>query len=340
MAGKIREFPSQLQTGWDIGSRLAFSRDLKSFRHIIFAGMGGSAIAGDLIYALSRNQNPIPFIVNRGYGLPYWAGPETLFIASSYSGNTEETLSATTQAVQKNCTLVCITSGGKLAEIADEKKCPLFVLPKGYPPRGALGFSLGVLLNLFGKMVFGSTDGEKMLEAIRFCGSFGQRWGDPKHPDNFPFASAERLAGKIPILYTGADLTEPVGFRWKTQFNENSKTHAYCSPLPEMNHNEIISWKNMDGTRTFYPHLAAVLLRTAEEHPRTAMRMEISKELILKNGGACLEISAEGGTSLERMLYLIHYGDWVSLYLALLYGADPTEIDNINYLKNKLGAVS
>lgn len=138
------------------------------------------------------------------------------------------------------------------------------------------------------------------------------------------------------MIYADANRLEPVGFRWKTQLNENSKTHAFFMPVPEMNHNEIIGWEILNGTKTFFPHLMAVLLRAPEEHPRVTLRMEITKELIDKNGGTFIEINAEGDNFLDRLLYLVWFGDWVSIYLALLYGADPTEIKNINYLKNKL----
>jgi glucose/mannose-6-phosphate isomerase len=139
------------------------------------------------------------------------------------------------------------------------------------------------------------------------------------------------------VIYADVHKLEPLAFRWKTQLNENSKTHAYCTALPEMNHNEIIGWEKLTGTRPFFEDLAAVFLRSSEEHPRVALRMEITRELIEKNGGFHLEIRAEGKDFLNRLLYLIYYGDWVSLYLALAYGADPTEIKNINELKDKLG---
>jgi glucose/mannose-6-phosphate isomerase len=336
MAAKIRELPEQLKRGWEIGGQADAGESLRPFRHVVYSGMGGSAIAGDMVRALLKESLAIPFVVKRGYELPPFAGPETLFIASSYSGDTEETLSATRQAVEKGCRVVCITSGGALGQLAAEKKFPLFVLPKGYPPRGALGFGLGTLLRLFTRMNAAAfTEGE-FNQAVAGLERFGRVWADPADGGNEPFAVAKKLAGKIPMVYADVNRLDAVGFRWKTQFNENSKTHAFYAPVPEMNHNEIIGWETVPGTRPFFSALTAVLLRAPEEHPRVALRMEITKDLISKNKGSYIEVAAKGGCFLERMLYLVSFGDWVSLYLALLYGADPTEIDNIIYLKNKL----
>jgi len=336
MTAKVVEFPDQIRKGWENAERQEFAGNLKPYRNIVYGGMGGSAIAGDLIRSLYADHLPIPFVVLRGYRLPAFAGPETLFIASSYSGNTEESLSAAGQAVQKKCSVLCIASGGNLAKMALDHRFPLFLLPKGYPPRGALGFGMGTLLNVFTRMGVGSLSETALLEALADIERCGSSWRDPENPDNLPFILARKLAGKIPLIYADTDKLEPVALRWKTQFNENSKTHAFFAPLPEMNHNEIIAWVNLDGTRTFYPHLTALVLRTPDEHPRVAMRMEITRELIQKNNGTVVEVRPEGNDALGRMLYLIHLGDWVSLYLALLYGADPTEINNINYLKTKL----
>jgi glucose/mannose-6-phosphate isomerase len=336
MTAKVRELPEQLKKGWEIGGQADAGKSLKPFRHIVYSGMGGSAIAGDLIRALLSERLTIPFTVKRGYELPPFAGAETLFIASSYSGNTEETLSAAEQAVQKGCRFICITSGGTLGDFARQKGFPLFVLPKGYPPRGALGFSLGTLMRLFMRMGVQAFTEEDFRKAVGNLERLGRVWSDPANHDNEPFVVAQKLVGKIPLIYADVDRLEAVGFRWKTQLNENSKTHAFFAPVPEMNHNEIIGWKTMPGTRPFFSALTAVLLRTIDEHARVALRMEITKELISKNDGSFLEVAAKGGDFLDRMLYLISFGDWVSLYLALLYQADPTEIDNINYLKNKL----
>ncbi len=336
MTAKVAEFPAQIRKGWEMAERQTFAGNLKLYRNIVYGGMGGSAIAGDLIRSLYSDLLPIPFAVLRGYALPVYAGPETLFIASSYSGNTEESLSAAELAVQKKCSVLCIASGGSLAKMAQDHRLPLFLLPKGYPPRGALGFSLGTLLNVFTRMGVGSLSETALLTAVADVERRGSSWHNPENPKNQPFAIAQKLMGKIPLIYADTDRLEPVALRWKTQFNENSKTHAFFAPLPEMNHNEIIAWVGLDGTRTFFQHLTALLLRTPEEHPRVAMRMEITRELIQKNHGTVVEVPTEGDDRLSRMLYLIHLGDWVSLYLALLYGVDPTEIDNINYLKTRL----
>ncbi|HEX9933894.1 MAG TPA: SIS domain-containing protein, partial [bacterium] len=234
------------------------------------------------------------------------------------------------------CRMVCLASGGKLMQIARHHQFPLFVLPKGFPPRAALGFSLGVLLRMFVRMGIGTFGEPEVKEAVRRLEQLSDAWSRPAKSDDGPFGVAQGLTGKIPLIYADAHALEPVGIRWKTQLNENSKTHAFFTPMPEMNHNEINGWEPVAGTKTFYKSLMAVLLRTPEEHPRVALRMDITQRLILKNEGSCIPVHAEGKDFLNRLLYLVAFGDWVSLYLALLYGTDPTEIVNIDHLKKKL----
>lgn len=333
MFSKILEWPSQLCQGWEIGDSMEPGIRFRKIKNIVFNGMGGSAIAGDVIRSLLGEHLPVPFVVNRGYYLPPFADKETLFIASSYSGNTEETLSATQQAIQKGCKLVAVTSGGKLAEIAHEKHCPVYFLPSGYPPRASLGYSLGVLLAFFSKLGVGPFSKKHVEQAATFLEKEGKGLADPARKENPVWSVAKQLKGRFPLLYAGTETLEPVGFRWKCQFNENSKMHAAYIGIPEMNHNEIVAWKKLEAVNGFYSSLVAVFLRSQKDSPRIRLRMELTRELVLKNRGKAIEVTGKGSSFLEEMLYLIYFGDLVSVFLAGLNKVDPTEIENINYLK-------
>ncbi len=337
MFPKILEFPDQLKKGWAIAEASPVSIDFGSIRNIVFSGMGGSAIAGDILKSVLGAGLRVPMTVNRGYDLPAFADSGTLFIASSYSGNTEETLSATEQAVGRGCRVLCVTSGGRIAEIAESKHLDRVLIPAGYPPRSALGFSLGVLLQIFDGFGVSPVSKEAFNRAAAFMTRESAKLADLKNKSNAAAQLAKKLKGRFPLISAAEGSLESVGFRWKCQFNENSKIHAAVLAVPEMCHNEIVGWKRLAATKPYYGALAAVLLRSPDEHPRVKLRMNVIRGLVEKNRGKAFEAQAKGATAFERLLYLVHLGDVVSLYLAVLNGADPTEIENINFLKKKLG---
>ncbi|MBN2029394.1 bifunctional phosphoglucose/phosphomannose isomerase [bacterium] len=336
MFQKILEFPIQLFRGWKMGKDNLELQKITGLKHIVLSGMGGSAIGGDIVRSLSGDHLTIPFIVNRSYRVPSFCDTQTLFIASSYSGNTEETLSALEGAQRKGCFIICITSGGHLQKVAEQKKYPLILLPKGYPPRAALGYGIGILLSIFNRLGFGHTDDQKVTDAITFLEQNGKDWKKMTDSKNQPLVLAKKLQNKIPLIYSSIDRLEAVGFRWKTQLNENSKIHAFYLPIPEMNHNEIVPWDSLPGTKRYFPDLVMVLLRLPSDHPRLKLRMDIMKELVHQNRGQILDVVAEGEDLLSQLLYLVFFGDWVSYYLAILYGVDPTTIENIDFLKEQL----
>jgi glucose/mannose-6-phosphate isomerase len=337
MFEKILELPGQLKRGWDIADASPVPIDFGGVRNIVFGGMGGSAIAGDVLKSVLGDSLKVPMLVNRGYTLPAFADASTLFIASSYSGNTEETLSAAEQAVGRGCIVLCVTSGGKIGEIAESRDLPLVRIPAGYPPRAALGFSLGVLLRIFSGFGVEAVSKEAFDRAVAFLSRESRKMADLKSGSNPAARLARNLKGRFPMISAPEGSLDSIGLRWKGQFNENSKIHAAFLAVPEMCHNEIVGWKRLAATRPYYGALAAVLLRSADEHPRVKLRMNVIRGLVEKNRGRAFEAVAKGSTSFERMLYLIHLGDVVSLYLAVLNDADPTEIENIIFLKKKLG---
>ncbi|MFH1943652.1 MAG: bifunctional phosphoglucose/phosphomannose isomerase [bacterium] len=335
MYGKILEFPEQLLKGWEIGKPYVDALDVTQFRNIVWDGMGGSAIAGDLINSLLAETLPIPIFVNRGYRLPGFVDSKTLFIASSYSGNTEETLSAANEAVERGCSILCVTTGGRLGQIAEENAIPTFRLPSGYPPRAALGYNLGLFLSIFRQMGLSMISRDDLAEAVSFLTEQSNYWMQNDGKGSLPYRLAREIRGRIPLIHT-SDRLSPVGYRWKTQFNENSKTHAFTLPFPEMNHNEIVGWEVLSDTETFFQHLAMVLLSVPDDFKRIRTRMDITKDLIEESGGLVLEVEGEGPSFLARLLHLIFMGDLVSFYLAVLYNADPTEILKIDHLKKAL----
>ncbi len=336
MFQKILEFPSQLLRGWEIGEKVQVEVELGRFRNIVFGGMGGSAIVGDVVRSLFGDRLPVPLVVNRGYRLPGFVDSRTLFIASSYSGNTEETLTATQEASEKGCSILSVTSGGRLGEMAEENGWPLFRLPGGYPPRAALGYNLGVMFYLFRKLGIGECTREELEQTVSFLEERGKAWGEVEHSDNLPLVLAKEIQGKIPLITSSVEGLGAVGFRWKTQLNENSKTHAVYQSFPEMMHNELVGWERLPGTEGFFGYLIMVVLRDPEDSPRIRLRSDVTKQLVEESGGRVLEVTGEGCSFLSRLLYLVFLGDLLSFYLAILYRVDPTEIQKIDRLKKAL----
>ena len=273
-------------------------------------------------------------MVNRGYGLPEWVDADTLLLAASYSGNTEETLHAFEEGVSRGATVVCLTSGGTLAARALEAGLPLIRIPGGLPPRAALGYSffpLAVVLGRLGLVPASDTDLAEALETIR---SAGERWGRSRPgAENSAKSLALALDGCLPLVYVGDGLLSSVATRWKGQFNENSKILAYTAVFPEVNHNEIEGW---EGARRLGQRAHLVLLRDIDDSPRVQRRMEVTTGIIGDRADRITELWGDGRCRMARMFSLVCLGDFVSVYLALLSGTDPTPVDNIQRLKDAL----
>jgi glucose/mannose-6-phosphate isomerase len=336
MFSKILSFPSQLRQGWEIGKETHPGFDVSQFNNIIFSGMGGSAIAGDLVRSLLFEKMKIPFSVNRDYRLPGFLDSGTLFIASSYSGNTEETVTALKDAEESGCKIVCLSSGGRIGEEAEEKGYLYFKIPSGYPPRAALGFALGVLLYFFQDMDREIISEESFMEMVSFLEKMSRFWKKWDNDENVAFLLAQKIAGHIPLIYTSQNKGSCVGMRWKTQINENSKSHAFWNVFPELNHNEIMGWHSTPVTKTTFKQFIVLLIKMSDDHPRVQKRMGITRQLIEECEISVLEIEDAGSSSLARLLYLVYLGDFVSYYLAIHYGVDPTVIPNIEFLKRSL----
>lgn len=301
---------------------------------IIVAGMGGSAIGGEVLKHWLRESLPIPIEVCRGYTLPAYADEETLVFVISYSGNTEETLSCFIEAIKRRCMVISISSNGVLQEFSERIGVPYVKLPSGFPPRSAipyLFFPLAISLKKIG--VLRGLDGE-ITEAIDVLKGLREKIKPEHHSSENPAKKiAMGIEGYIPLISTFG-FYEAAAMRMKTQFNENSKTTAKIEIFPELNHNEVVGWT---GLKKLTKNFCVILLRDVDEPREIKVRIEATKNLVFSEGAAkVLEIWSMGRGRLARIFSTIYIGDFASFYLAILYGFDPTPVRVIDELKKHL----
>jgi glucose/mannose-6-phosphate isomerase len=329
----LADFSKQIEEAYSIGSSIQPKAGLKDIGNIIVTGLGGSAIGGDMLRSFLQYEIDVPFAVNRNYFLPSYVNENTLIIASSYSGETEETLSAYDDAKKKGAKIVCISSGGRLSMMAEAEGHQLITVPKGYQPRCALAYSFFPMMVLLSKLGFIRDYSDDISGLIKFIADKAVVYTSPESENNTAVKNASHIFGKIPVIYSSNDLLDIVNLRWRGQFSENSKSLAFGNYFPEMNHNEIVGWQeNSDFLRNF----AVLYLLDRDDNPRLRLRQKITKEIISSYRGLDIEIESEGSTKLERIFDLVYLGDWISYYLAIMYKADPAPIEKINILKNKL----
>lgn len=302
-------------------------------RLVVTAGMGGSATGGDLLAACAAERLEVPVIVHRGYGLPAPAGPPDLVIASSYSGQTAEVLSAAETALSRGCRLVVVTSGGRLGALARSRDVPLVTLPGGLVPRLALGYLLFPLLTVLAATGLPVVKEAEVTEALAELDRLAAELG-PDRPagGNEAKRLAAAIGDRLPVVY-GGPATGAIAYRWKTDLEENAKVFAAAGALPEMNHNEIEGWRG-PLARAMY----LVLLRDAAEEPEVARRFALLHELIGPGAAGLSEAWARGRSPLARLLSLVYLGQWTSYYLAVLRGVDPWSVPVLDALKDRLGA--
>ncbi len=310
----LKSFPDQLQ--WE---KTDIDRSL--YRTITFCGMGGSGIVGDIAKSwLEHRGCNVVAMSHRGYGLPnYVKGEEHLVICTSYSGNTEETISNFEAAMERDATVICISSGGKLEELAKKSGVLHLKVPSGFAPRYALGYMLSKILTLLGVE---KDELEDAKENLKTSYDEIKKKGEE---------IASKLYGYIPIIYA-TPLTEACAFRWKTQINENSKTQAYFATLPEMHHNEVVGLDNAE----IRSKCAFVVMFDPKDHERVRRRVDITIRLLKDLGIVPVVIGGDGNSYLARLLYLIHVGDWASYYLAGKYGFEPLPVKVIDWIKEEL----
>lgn len=336
MKNLIAEFPAQVREAVHIGKSAGIRLNTRGLKNIVVTGLGGSAIGGDLLRAYAADQIGIPFLVNRHYVLPEFVDSDSLVIVSSYSGNTEETLDAHNEAVRRGARVLCISSNGATERMATKFKQPFIKIPGGLPPRAALAYSFfPLLITLRNAKLFKATDAD-INETIRLLTAKSALYAGLQAKKNPALALAERIHGKLIVVYSAADRFDAVNLRWRGQFDENSKTLAFGHVIPEMNHNELVGWNVL---KSQMKNLAVLILRDSKDHKRVQLRMDINKEIIGKYTKNLIEVRSEGSSLLARMFSLVHLGDWTSYYLAILNGVDPTPVKVIDYLKSELGKV-
>jgi len=332
----IADFPKQIEDAVRIGKNARITLNVKGIQNIVLTGLGGSAIGGDLLRSYLSRELKIPFIVNRYYTLPEFVGKKTLVIVSSYSGNTEETISAHADAIKRKARILCISTGGETAKTAKKFHQPWIQVPPGLSPRAALGYSFFPLLVVLGRLGFIKQKNKDIKETIQLLKKKSALFCDPLSPDNFPLKLAERLKGRLPVIYSPAEHLDTVNLRWRGQIAENSKQLSSGNVLPEMNHNELVGWKVLTE---LMKQMHVVFLKDAGTQKRVAIREGITKQIVSQYAGEVTEITSEGKGLLARLFSLIYFGDWVTLYLAILNNINPEPVAVIDYLKNELGKV-
>jgi glucose/mannose-6-phosphate isomerase len=299
----------------------------------IVAGMGGSAIGGRLALGALGSRLSRPLSVWDGYGLPGWAGESTLVLCSSYSGGTEETLSAYDEAASRGAPRIVATTGGPLAERARRDGVPVIPIPGGFQPRAAVGYSLVAALEAARLAGAAPSLHDDIEAAAVLAESLAGEWGPDAGDDGLAKELARALHGTVPLL-VGAELAAPAAYRWKTQFNENTELPAVAVPLPEADHNEVVGWRTLPELGRF----TCVLLEDPGAHPRNLRRTELTARLAEDAGIPVLRATARGETPIERVVSLVLLGDLVSLYAAVLRGADPVNVAVLDWLKAQLRA--
>lgn len=336
MYNRIFDFPEQVAEAAKIAAEWRVDKDqFSDIKNVCVIGMGGSAIGGDLIRTLLLGDLLVPFNICRHYMLPEYVDDESLVIVSSYSGNTEETLSAFNDALDRKAMIAGVTTGGMLEEIAAVNEIPVLKIPPGLQPRAALGYSFVPLLIFLEKIGLGFGCSDQLGAAIRLLQSRRDQYIETEPTASNPAKSlATQLHGRIPIIYGGPTFTDVIAVRWKGQICENSKNMAFANQYAEFNHNELVGWHEL--IKKHSDSLSVVQLRDRKDHPKIARRMDIVHRIISKLGVPVAEIESAGESRLERMFSLIQLGDFVSYYLAILNDVDPTPVDAIETLKREL----
>ena len=333
MLAHIDSLPEQLQTAWKLGQDL----DLPTWdgiQRVIIAGMGGSAIGADLLASYAAPQCRLPVIVHRDYDLPAWAhGPETLLIASSHSGNTEETLHSFSQGKAGGCRCLAITTGGELAAIAAKSGIPLWTFEHHGQPRAAVGYSFGMLLAVFTRLGLIPDPSNELVNATT-----SMRTQQTQLKAEIPVTQnpAKRIAGQLVgrwVCVIGAGILSPVARRWKGQISELAKAWGQSEFLPEADHNTLAGILNPEDTLS---RMIALFLRSPSNHPRNRLRSDLTREVFMQEGINTDLIDAEGETPLAHQWTLLHFGDYMAYYLAMVYGADPTPVAALESFKRAM----
>ncbi len=319
----VEDFTKQLEEALEIADKAQLNQ-LNNVRNIVITGLGGSGISGTILSELINDECEIPLLVNNDYFLPNFVNQHTLVIISSYSGNTEETLSAMQQAIARKAQIVCVTSGGEIKQKAISLNYDVITIPGGNPPRSCIGYSLVQLLKI---MQFNGFIKTNFLSQVKSSIELLNKHTDTIHAEAKQISNL--LFNKIPVIYSLGSC-EGITVRFRQQINENSKMLCWHHTFPEMNHNELVGWTEKND------HLAVITFHTSFDFERTKKRYELCKPIFSKYSSSVSDIFAKGETKLEQYFYLINIGDWISVELANLKNIDATEVNVITNLKAEL----
>jgi glucose/mannose-6-phosphate isomerase len=340
MMGHALNFPAQVKQGAQVGKAFEPPKSFWNPKLIVLSGMGGSAIAGDMISRLCEKKAPVPFLVNRDYSIPNYISKDTLFIASSHSGNTEETLEAVKHALKAGARVLAISTGGALRDFANAQKrarVAWLQIPQTdppMPPRAALGYPLFMLLRVLETIGVYPGAGREIGESVKLLSELRDRLA-PEVPASRNQAKqlALKLQGRFPWVHGTAGIMGIAALRWRTQLNENSKMLACSAEYPELNHNETIGWEGADWAKD---QITVIALRSPSDHWRIRARIDITKKKFLSAKAPIELIEAKGKSPLAQLISTVYLGDMTSIYLAFLNGVDPGSIDSIDILKSDL----
>jgi len=333
MLNHLHEFPEQCERAWKRVLKFDLPREYTRIDKVIISGMGGSAIGGGIVRRLALAESKVPVWVHRDYGLPPFVDKNTLVIASSYSGNTEETLSAFTESLKTPAKKLVLTTGGKLKYLAENEGIPTFVIDYQAPPRAAFPHSFIPLVGIFQKLRLLRDKSEDLREALQILNKLSRDFVETTPLVSNPAKQlATKLWGHVAIIY-GAEMLSEVAQRWKGQLNENGKTWAFFELFSELNHNAVVGYEFPPEVRD---RIFVVLLHSQLFHPRNLIRYEVTAKLLTKAGVSYEVVEATGGNALAQMMSLVLLGDYLSFYLAILNGIDPTPVDSIDFVKKYL----
>ncbi|MBI2832214.1 MAG: bifunctional phosphoglucose/phosphomannose isomerase [Chloroflexi bacterium] len=333
MLSHLHRMPELCQRAWQMAMELELSPGYSGINEVVILGMGGSAIGGDLVSRLVETEAKLPVIVHRSYDLPAFVDGRTLVIASSYSGMTEETLSAFEQSLKTKSKKLAITTGGKLKALADEKGIPVFNFDYRCPPRASLPFSLLPILCFMQKLGFVSDKSPDVAEMVEILNKISGKINEKVPLSQNPAKQlAQKLHGHLAVIY-GAGITSEVAHRWKTQLNENSKAWAFHEVFSELNHNAVVGYQ---FPVELLKQVMVVLLRSPLLSQRLRLRYEVTCQLLDRAGVVYQVVDGEGDSPLAQMMSLVLTGDYASYYLALLNNIDPSPVKNIDFLKERL----
>jgi len=333
MLGEIKNLPDQLYQAWELGVGLPLPEN-KKYSNVIVAGMGGSAIGADILSAYVNSFCKIPITVIRGYQLPVWAeGEEVLVICSSHSGNTEETLAAFDQAIKNQCTLMSISTGGLLLERSRENKKVAWVFPHAGQPRAAVGFSFGLLLNLFSRMGWVPVQKTVLEKAVRSMKEYIDTIKETvPSTENYAKRIAGQAIDRLPLIIASEHL-EPVARRWKTQINELAKCIAFFEFLPEADHNTLAG---LNFPESIQQKFYALFLNSGNYNERNQKRVRLTRDEFMVAGFCTDRVTLDEEDILCEIWKLILLGDFISFYLAIAYGVDPTPVEALQNFKQAL----